>query len=79
MDNLEQTIKNYFNQEQIKKNLDLITQKYFIDLKQRDGFLKVFELVKKGEFDCDDLYDFMNEWLGIDDIELALKIREEIG
>ncbi|PIT90027.1 hypothetical protein COU23_00715 [Candidatus Kuenenbacteria bacterium CG10_big_fil_rev_8_21_14_0_10_36_11] len=77
MNDLGQKIQEYFNQEDVKNNLSILVQKYFINEKQKQGFLKVFELVKKGEFDCVDIADFLNEMYRIE-IERALEINKEL-
>ncbi len=77
MDNLQQKIQEYFEKEEIKKNLNDLVNKFFIQEKQKQGFLNVFDLVRKGEFDIDDLAEYMSDWLSIE-IEKAMDIDEEL-
>jgi len=76
MNDINQKIKDYFLQENIKNNLDELVEKYFINEDQKTGFLNVFELIKEGEFDVDDLPEYMSDWLGVN-IERALEFYDE--
>jgi len=77
MNNIEQTIQNHFEQPEIQNSLNEIVNKYFVDENQKKVFVDVFELIKKGEFDVNVLYDYLDDWTDIG-IEQANKIDEEL-
>jgi|GEM_PF-1784884 len=77
MNNLEQKIQDHFNKEESKNNLNNLIQKYFIDRKQRRGFLKVLELIKKGEFDNVNLPEYLSDWYQFD-IDKGLALDKEL-
>ncbi|MDD5289951.1 MAG: hypothetical protein PHT40_01975 [Patescibacteria group bacterium] len=77
MDNvLTQKIQTRFASEEVKKALAEITQKY-IPEEQREKFAYTLEMIKQGEFDVNDLEEYMVDWLGFE-IEGALAVDDEL-
>jgi hypothetical protein len=76
MDNaLVQKVQEYFNRTDIKKNLtDFLAN--FIPEELQKKFNYVWGAVQKGDFDIDDLEDYLADWLGLDE-DLAAEIDDE--
>ena len=77
MNELEQKILLHFEKNEVKNDFKLIAEKYFFDIKTRENFGLVFDLIKKGEFDVNEFPEFMVDWYKVD-IEKADEICDEL-
>jgi len=66
MQDLQQKIQQHFEQQEVKEKFDTLVNQMFKDVKQREKFLQVFDLIKQGEFDILDLDRYMVEDMGIE-------------
>ncbi len=66
MQDLQQKIQQHFEQQEVKEKFDKIVNLMFKDAKKREEFLRIFELIKKGEFDILDLDRYMVEEMDLD-------------
>jgi hypothetical protein len=74
---MNKIIQQHFNLPEIQNNLNELVNKYFVSEEQKKVFWDVFELIKNGEFNVDDLYDYLDEWTDIG-IEQANKFDNEL-
>ena len=75
-DNLQQQVKTFFEQQEVKTALNEIAQKYFKNENQRI-FLYYFDLVKTGQNNIDDILKFLINKMKLD-VDVALNINEEL-
>lgn len=77
MNELEQKILLHFEKNEVKNSFRVIAEKYFFDIKTRENFGLVFDLIKKGEFDVNEFPEFMVDWYKVD-MEKADEICDEL-
>ncbi|HPI67283.1 MAG TPA: hypothetical protein PKZ16_01950 [bacterium] len=77
MDNLKEKIQAHFSKPEIIKNLNDFVLQNFPEENIRKNFLDILEATKNGDFNCNDLLDYMNDWLDIE-MEKAIVLDDKL-
>lgn len=77
MDNLKEKIQAHFSKPEIIKNLDDLVLQNFTEENIKKMFLDIFEATKNGDFNCDDLLDYLTNWLDIE-MEKAIVLDDKL-
>lgn len=70
MIDLQQKIQEHFEQTEIKEKFDDLVNQMFKEARLRAEFLRIFDLIKQGEFDILDLDRYLVEDWGLDQDEV---------